>query len=623
MAELGKAYVQIVPSARGMSGSITNALRPEASSAGTSAGTSIAQSIGKSLQSAGKTMMKTGAFATALAVPIVAGIKNVLSAYETQLAAESKLEEVMKTRTGATEAQVNALKLLASEQQKLGIIGDEVALSGAQQLATFVKTPDAVNNLIPAMNNLLAQQKGYNATAEDAVGIGNLMGKVLQGQTGALKRVGITFSEEQEKMLKYGTEEERVAVLSQVITDNVGNMNAKLADTPLGKITQMKNAFGDLKEQLGASLAPVLSEIAQKISEEVLPKIEAFISFMQEHPIIAKVVVGLTALLAVGGPLLIFIGSIVSAVGAIIPVIGAVTAAVGALNIAALPITGTFLLIVAAIAAVIAIGVLLYKHWDEVKNFAAAAWDTIKTTISTVVEAIKIIINLWIEAVKNYFIGMKNAITTIVQAIFQGVKDRFQLMKDIVSGIFKAFVALLKGDFSGAKNILLDLASGILSGMLAKFQAIKDGITNKLNGAKDKIKTIIGAIKGFFNFKISWPHIPMPHFSISPSGWSVGDLLQGSIPRLSINWYAKGGIFKKPTVLSGLGEAGAEAALPLDPFWDRLDNWGSSIIDGIALVAAGMQTEGDITVQTYLYPNGPKMDEYTYKAYNRGKARLG
>ena len=57
----------------------------------------------------------------------------------------------------------------------------------------------------------------------------------MMGQAAALRRVGITFDEEQEKVLKYGNEEQRAATLAQVITDNVGNMNYALAQTDFGK----------------------------------------------------------------------------------------------------------------------------------------------------------------------------------------------------------------------------------------------------------------------------------------------------------------------------------------------------------------------------------------------------
>lgn len=112
---------------------------------------------------------------------------------------------------------------------------------------------------MPAMNNLAVQQNGVNVTSESMVNIGNLMGKVMQGQTSALTRVGITFSDAQAQVLKYGNEEQRAAMLSQVITDNVGNMNRALANTPAGRIQQLKNSFGDMQETLGRGLNNVFS----------------------------------------------------------------------------------------------------------------------------------------------------------------------------------------------------------------------------------------------------------------------------------------------------------------------------------------------------------------------------
>lgn len=94
------------------------------------------------------------------------------------------------------------------------------------------------------------------------------------------------------------------------------------------------------------------------------------------------------------------------------------------------------------------------------------------------------------------------------------------------------------------------------------WEGIKTAITTPIETAKEFISGIIEKIKGFFNFEISWPHIPMPHFSIQPEGWQIGDLLKGSIPHLGIDWYAKGGIFTNASVI-GVGEAGNEAVIPL------------------------------------------------------------
>ena len=179
------------------------------------------------------------------------GMKDLADAYAVQEVAETKLATVMQQRMGATDAEIQSIKELASAQQEIGVIGDEVQLSGAQQIATFLNEKASLETLIPAMNNLLAQQKGLNASTGDAVSVGNMLGKVMMGEVGALKEVGITFSEAEANVLKYGTEQERAAMLAQVIQNNVGNMNAELAATDSGKQQQLVNTLGDMKEQIG------------------------------------------------------------------------------------------------------------------------------------------------------------------------------------------------------------------------------------------------------------------------------------------------------------------------------------------------------------------------------------
>lgn len=173
-------------------------------------------------------------------------------AYAVQIEAETKLQTVMRERMSASEADIQSIKDLCSAQQQLGVIGDEVQLAGAQQMATFLNTRGALETLIPAMNNLVAQQKGLNATSSDTTNIANLMGKAMQGQTAALRRAGITFNEAEEKAIKYGTEQERAAALAKVIEKNVGNMNEELAKTPAGQMKQLSNAVGDFAEKLGS-----------------------------------------------------------------------------------------------------------------------------------------------------------------------------------------------------------------------------------------------------------------------------------------------------------------------------------------------------------------------------------
>lgn len=178
-------------------------------------------------------------------------MQGLADAYAVQEVAETKLATVMQQRMGATDAEIQSIKDLAAAQQEIGVIGDEVQLSGAQQIATFLNEKASLEALVPAMNNLLAQQKGLNASTGDAVQVGNLMGKAMMGQVDALKRVGITFTEAEANVMKYGTEQERAAMLAQIITNNVGEMNAQLAQTESGKQQQLANAIGDVKEQIG------------------------------------------------------------------------------------------------------------------------------------------------------------------------------------------------------------------------------------------------------------------------------------------------------------------------------------------------------------------------------------
>lgn len=183
--------------------------------------------------------------------------------YEAQAEQEVKLATVMKQRMNATQADIQAIKDLASAEQKLGIYGDEIILSGAQELATFVSNRKALETLIPAMNDLIAQQKGYKATAQDFQSIGDMMGKVMGGQVSALSRIGYVFSDAEKEMLQTGDEMQRASTLAKIITDNVGHMNQALAGTDAGAIQNATNALGDMHERLGRDLMSLQNSFKQ------------------------------------------------------------------------------------------------------------------------------------------------------------------------------------------------------------------------------------------------------------------------------------------------------------------------------------------------------------------------
>ena len=119
------------------------------------------------------------------------------------------------------------------------------------------------------------------------------------------------------------------------------------------------------------------------------------------------------------------------------------------------------------------------------------------------------------------------------------------------------------------------IVSSLKDNVLIYWEALKTGIstiaksilttlTSPFETAWSVIQTIIEKIKGLFDgWSFSLPHIDLPHFSISPPGWKLGDLLKGTIPSLGIEWYDKGGIFNSPAVI-GVGEKRPEFVGALD-----------------------------------------------------------
>ena len=193
-------------------------------------------------------------------------MKGLTDAYSAQSVAETRLAQAMRNTMGASDAEIESIKQLCSAQQQLGIVGDEVQLEAAQELATYLEFSSSLKTIIPVMNDMIAQQLSLGASAESATTIATMLGKVMNGQTEALSRYGYKFDDAQKYILKFGDEEERAAVLAQVVEESVAGMNEALAATPSGKIQQAANAIGDIKERLGAvvkDIMPFVSGLAE------------------------------------------------------------------------------------------------------------------------------------------------------------------------------------------------------------------------------------------------------------------------------------------------------------------------------------------------------------------------
>ena len=156
-----------------------------------------------------------------------------------------------------------------------------------------------------------------------------------------------------------------------------------------------------------------------------------------------------------------------------------------------------------------------------------------------------------------------NTISTVASTVWNDIKST-------LSGIFDGISSSVSSVFNGIRDTISNIWNSIQSTASSVWNGIKDTIGNAINGAKDLVGSAIEAIKGFFNFEFRWPHISLPHFSISGSLNPV-DWLSNGLPSIGVEWYAKGGILTKPTVFGSNGnslmvggEAGNEAVLPLN-----------------------------------------------------------
>ena len=193
-------------------------------------------------------------------------LSSLTSAYTQQEVAETRLAQAMRNTMGASDEEIQSIKDLAAEQQKIGVVGDEVQLAAAQELATYLELSDSLKTIIPVMNDMIAQQLGLGASAESATQIASMLGKVMNGQTEALSRYGYKFDDAQKQILQFGTESERAAVLAQVVSEAVGGMNAELANTNSGQIQQLANSLGDAKEKAGnflSSISPMITGLSE------------------------------------------------------------------------------------------------------------------------------------------------------------------------------------------------------------------------------------------------------------------------------------------------------------------------------------------------------------------------
>ena len=417
------------------------------------------------------------------------------------------------------------------------------------------------------------------------------------------KKYGQTISaiEKQELKQAFGTDEavamidllyNNVDVLKGGIDDLSASMKngvsvtkemaSAINSTPEQKFKVIQQQIHNNVEELGNALLPIANDVLTKVGE-LVAKWSAWIT---ENRATVETIVRMAAVL---GPLLIILGSaigiIIGVSSAIIKVKTAFTIAQGAMAImkakwAALNIIFAISpigLIIIGIIALVAAFAILWNKSEAFRNF----W---KRLFSGIVNTVRNALN----AVKNFFGNIMGAASATAKEKLNNIKNAYKANGGGIKGIAAASLEAVKGLYTAGFTFIDNLTGGKLTAIKNKFMegmnaagnAVKgalDGIKNwfseKLTAVADFVKGIIDKIKGFFGIDIPTPKIKLPHFSIS----GEFSIAPPSVPSLSIDWYAKGGVMTKPTIfgasggkLLGGGEAGDEAILPLSALWEKL-----------------------------------------------------
>lgn len=387
-------------------------------------------------------------------------------------------------------------------------------------------------------------------------------------------------------------------------TDAMGNVKTDAYDNLKTSIEKLgRTVKNDLIQPLVDRLSPALSEAVNKLTEAA--------KWMSEHQ---------GVMIAIGT----VIGVIATAITAY-NVVQAIKTAMDAAQVTTLwalveaqtAALAPYILIVAAIAAVIAIIVICVKHWDtikakitevtqsvkekvteikdsitqkftEAKDKATEIFENIKSKIDEKITALREKIQTAFNLIKQHVVLPVTDAKNKAVAIFNLIKSKIEIIINMIKVRIRAvFLSIYQNIYipiQNAKNKVVSIFNTLKSNIANRIENIKSNVTNVFNSLKEKITTPINKakdgvqsaiekIKSFFNVTLKFKGIKLPHIKVSyDNSGTKGKIAQAlgldGFPKLSVDWYAKGGFFPKPTILPnaiGVGDSkGGEYALPLN-----------------------------------------------------------
>ena len=525
----------------------------------------------------------------------------------------AKFQQVAKNNNWTDEEQKSLLSLNKTLGQT-GVISGGTLKAAQAQLGTFALTADQVKTLTPALADMIANNKGYNATAQDGVQIANLLGKVMTGSATALSKYGVTMTDAQKKVLQEGSASEKAAMAAQVLEANFGGINKALAETPQGKMTILQHEIAGLKTSVGNDLIqafggvggavikmvqavePLITALFDKIAQlaqKIGPPLEKvfgaiadkiskinFSGFTGQLSGLSGPIAAVTGLLGAAG-----LGGALSGLSGV-PVIGGLLSKFGGVLSG---LGGPITLVIGALAGLIATSPQLRSEFGTMlKNvfvslqqafqmlqpsiqtlmtalsqLAAAVMPVITNLVGQIIPLLTPIISTLVGALVPAIQGILTVVTTVIQAItpvIQGLEPLVTAVVQAISGVIQALMPVIQALAPLVSTIISAIVGFISSTLLPTIQAMLPFIQGIINGITMVVKGIVNVIQGVINLVTGLIH---GNWSQAWNGFSqiVHGVVQGVLGFLGGIGSAIIGIF-----------AGAGSWL-----W----NAGSSIINGL------------------------------------------
>lgn len=491
-----------------------NALPEGARNAATKAGSALHSGLGKASGFASKAVSGIGNAAKGMAT-VVSGAATAAAAYLVNFGKQSvaaalkagevtaKFQQVAKNNNWTDEEQKSLLSLNKTLGQT-GVISGGTLKAAQAQLGTFALTADQVKTLTPALADMIANNKGYNATAQDGVQIANLLGKVMTGSATALSKYGVTMTDAQKKVLQEGSASEKAAMAAQVLEANFGGINKALAQTPQGKMTILQHEIAGLKTSIGNDLIvafggvggavikmvqavePLITALFDKIAqlaEKIGPPLEKVFGLVADK--ISKIdfngfagqlsglsgpIAAVTGLLGAAG-----LGGALSGLSGV-PIIGSMF---GSLGKVLGGLGGPITLVIGALAGLIAtspqlrgeFGEMLTNVFASIKQALELLQPSIKTLMDTFAQLAQALIPVLAKIIP--------LLTPIISTLIGSMVPAIQSVLNMVTGLVDVLVPIVQNCLpavAGALKYFLPLIQAVVSIIPAIIAVLTTGI---------------------------------------------------------------------------------------------------------------------------------------------------